>query len=268
MSQDADAHTFVFADLAGYTALTEAHGDDHAADEAAEFCEAVRGLLPDHGAEEVKAIGDAVLLRASDPAQAAGLAERIVCGYGARHRGLGVRVGLHTGTAVRRGDDWFGSAVNVASRVADAARAGEVLCTEATRDAIGPAAPVRDRGQWTFKNLANPVTVYEPEGRSFRRTPSAGWPSTRSVRPSAGCITESSTSSAPTAAPRPSTRARRRTAQTPICRQARISPLPSVLWAPTGASAQAAVAQDPAHAGFDSGDVPHVHNPYRPRAER
>jgi adenylate cyclase len=160
MSGEADTQTFVFADLAGYTALTEAHGDEQAADEAAEFCEAVRGLLPDHGAEEVKAIGDAVLLRASDPAQAAGLAERIVCGFGARHRGLGVRVGLHTGTAVRRGDDWFGSAVNVASRVADAARAGEVLCTEATLEAIGPAVPVRDRGQRTFKNLAKPVSVY------------------------------------------------------------------------------------------------------------
>lgn len=161
MSPEADTQTFVFADLAGYTALTEAHGDEQAADEAAEFCEAVRELLPDHGAEEIKAIGDAVLLRASDAAHAAGIAERIVCGYGARHRGLGVRVGLHTGTAVRRGDDWFGSAVNVASRVADAARAGEVLCTEATRAAIGPAIPVRDRGQWTFKNLAKPVTVYE-----------------------------------------------------------------------------------------------------------
>lgn len=161
MSRAVDTHTFVFADLAGYTALTEAHGDAQAADEAADFCEAVRGLLPDHGAEEVKAIGDAVLLRASDAARAAGLAERIVCGYGARHRGLGVRVGLHTGTAVRRGDDWFGSAVNVASRVADAARAGEVLCTGPTREAIGPAVPVRDRGQWNFKNLAKPVKVYE-----------------------------------------------------------------------------------------------------------
>jgi adenylate cyclase len=144
MNGEAATHTFVFADLAGYTALTEAHGDEHAADAAAEFCEAVRSLLPEHGAEEVKAIGDAVLLRAGEAAKAAGLAERIVSGYGWRHRGLGVRVGIHTGTAVRRGDDWFGSAVNVASRVADAARAGEVLCTEATREAIGPAAPVRE----------------------------------------------------------------------------------------------------------------------------
>ena len=146
MGEQAGIQTFVFADLAGYTALTEAHGDEEAADAAADFCQAVRALLPEHEAEEVKAIGDAMLVRASDPAQAAGLAERIVCGYGARHRGLGVRVSLHSGTAVRRGDDWFGSAVNVASRVADA---------------IGPAVPVRDRGQRTFKNLAKPVTVYE-----------------------------------------------------------------------------------------------------------
>jgi adenylate cyclase len=161
MSEHAASHTFVFADLAGYTALTEAHGDEHAADAAAEFCEAVRALLPEHEAEEVKAIGDALLLRARDAARAAGLAERIVCGYGSRHRVLGVRVGIHTGTAVRRGDDWFGSAVNVASRVADAAAAGEVLCTEATREAVGPAVPVRERGQRSFKNLVQPVMLYE-----------------------------------------------------------------------------------------------------------
>jgi class 3 adenylate cyclase len=153
--------TFLFADLAGYTALTEAHGDEHAADAAAEFCEAVRRLLPEHDAEEVKAIGDALLMRASEAARAAGLAERIVCGYGSRHRGLGVRVGIHTGTAVRRGKDWFGSAVNVASRVADVAQAGEVLCTEATRAEIGPAVRVRGRGRRKFKNLAKPVILYE-----------------------------------------------------------------------------------------------------------
>src|SRR5919108_1182634 len=125
MSGTVGTETFVFADLAGYTALTEAHGDEHAADAAAEFCEAVRMLLPEHDAEEVKAIGDAVLLRASDAARAAGLAERIVCGYGWSPRGLGVPVSMNTRTAVRRGDDWFGSAVNVASRVANAAPAGE-----------------------------------------------------------------------------------------------------------------------------------------------
>ena len=170
MGGRADIHTFVFADLAGYTALTEAHGDEHAADAAAEFCDAVRMLLPEHDAEEVKAIGDAILLRARDAARAAGLAERIVSSYGARHRGLGVCVGIHTGTAVRRGNDWFGSAVNVASRVAEAARAGEVLCTEATRAAIGPAVPVRERGRRKFKNLPKSVALYELVPRRRSRT--------------------------------------------------------------------------------------------------
>jgi adenylate cyclase len=157
----ASLHTFVFADLAGYSALTEAHGDEQAADTAADFFEIVRSLLPEHDAEEVKVIGDAVLLRVVDPARAAGLAERIVCDHGTRHRALGVRVGMHTGTAVRRNDDWFGSAVNIAARIADMARAGEILCAAATREAIGPAVPFRERGERVLRNLVEPVEVYE-----------------------------------------------------------------------------------------------------------
>jgi len=156
-----DTHTFVFADLAGYTALTEAHGDEEAADAAADFCDAVRSLLGEHGAEEVKTIGDAMLIRVPDAPQAAGLAERIVCEHGTRHRALAVRVGMHTGTAVPRGGDWFGAAVNLASRVADVAGPGEVVCTEATREAVGPAVPVRERGPTAFKNVSAPVLLYE-----------------------------------------------------------------------------------------------------------
>jgi adenylate cyclase len=158
---DASLQTFVFADLAGYTALTEAHGDEQAADTASEFFETVRAFLPEHDAEEVKVIGDAILLRVRDAAKAAGLAERIVCEHGTRHRALGVRVGMHTGSAVRRGADWFGAAVNTASRVADLADAGDILCTAATRQALGPAVPLRPRGEQRFKNVVEPIAVYE-----------------------------------------------------------------------------------------------------------
>jgi class 3 adenylate cyclase len=157
----ASTQTFVFADLAGYTALTEAHGDEQAADTAAEFFETVRALLADHDAEEVKVIGDAMLLRVLDAAQAAGLAERVVCDHGQRHLALGVRIGMHTGPAVRRDGDWFGSAVNLASRIADEAQAGEILCSQQTRAALGPAAPLEPRGERTFKNVAEPVALYE-----------------------------------------------------------------------------------------------------------
>jgi adenylate cyclase len=157
----ATTHTFVFADLAGYTALTEAMGDASAADVAAEFCDYVRGLLAEHGAEEIKVLGDAVMLRVVDAAGAARLAQRIVGGYGARHRALGVGVGIHTGTAVQRGDDWFGNAVNIASRVADVAAPGEILLTDATREAAGDAIAVQPRGRRTFKHVADPIPIFE-----------------------------------------------------------------------------------------------------------
>ena len=49
--------TFLFADLSGFTALTEAHGDEQAADLVGGFCVAVRQLLDAHQAQEVKTIG-------------------------------------------------------------------------------------------------------------------------------------------------------------------------------------------------------------------
>lgn len=49
--------TFLFADLSGFTALTEAHGDEQAADLVGGFCVAVRRLLAAHQAQEVKTIG-------------------------------------------------------------------------------------------------------------------------------------------------------------------------------------------------------------------
>ena len=168
--------TFVFADLAGYTALTEAHGDERAADAAAEFAQAVRAIMADYGAEEVKAIGDALLLRVPDAGQAIHLAARLVGDYGARHRSLGVRIGMHTGVAVCRDGDWFGAAVNIASRIADQAHAGEVLLSSATRtDAAGSVLPgqLRPRGRRRLRNVREPVEVFAlvPEDVADRQLP-------------------------------------------------------------------------------------------------
>jgi adenylate cyclase len=158
-----DASTFLFADLAGYTALTEAHGDEQAADVAADFCEAVRRLLPTYDAHEVKAVGDALLVRIPDAAGAVHLGSRIVGDLGHRHESLSVRVGMHTGTAVQRGGDWFGTAVNVASRVADLAEPCEVLLTAATRSACADvAAPglLVPRGRRALKNVRDPIELW------------------------------------------------------------------------------------------------------------
>jgi adenylate cyclase len=154
--------TFLFADLAGFTALTEAHGDDVAADLVAQFCAAVRALLPGHEAEEVKAIGDALLLRTPGADAAVRLALAIAGDVGGRHRFPSVRVGMHTGPAVARDGDWFGATVNVASRVSDRARGGEVLATRATRDAAGALDGVEflPRGRERLRNVGDAVEVF------------------------------------------------------------------------------------------------------------
>lgn len=87
-----ETQTFLFADLAGFTALTETHGDDAAADLACEFPEWIDGLLPDYGAERIKAIGDAVMLRCDRADRAVGLGLRIAGDFGARHGFPTIRV--------------------------------------------------------------------------------------------------------------------------------------------------------------------------------
>ena len=57
--------TFLFADIAGFTALIEAHGDEQAAWLVGEFCRAVQAELPASGGTQVKSIGDAIMLRPS-----------------------------------------------------------------------------------------------------------------------------------------------------------------------------------------------------------
>lgn len=129
--------TFVFADLAGYTALTEERGDQAAAKLAREFRRTMCALSREHGATQVKSMGDGVMIWAPDPAAAIVLAARAVEEVGTRTDLLAVRVGVHTGPAVMQGCDWYGSSVNVAARLAGQAEPNEALVSAATRTAAG-----------------------------------------------------------------------------------------------------------------------------------
>jgi adenylate cyclase len=131
-SREPESGTFLFADIAGYTALTEAHGDLDAAELAATFCRASTT-----GGELVKTIGDAVMVRHADPADAVALglmaAHDVIAGHGFP----AVRVGMHHGPAIARAGDWFGATVNLAARVAAVAAGGEALLTETVREGAG-----------------------------------------------------------------------------------------------------------------------------------
>jgi class 3 adenylate cyclase len=155
------AATFLFADIAGFTALTEAHGDEQAATLAADFCAAVKAELPDRRGAHVKSIGDALMLRLGDPEQAVLLGLRIVGGLMHDHGAPAVRVGLHHGPAVERDGDYFGATVNLAARVSAHAVGGEVLLTAQTA-ALAPAIDgvlYEARGRQELRNVREPVEL-------------------------------------------------------------------------------------------------------------
>jgi adenylate cyclase len=155
-------HTFLFADLVGFTAFTERVGDEAAADVAVAFQTASAHLAADFDCDVVKSLGDAVMIHGADAARVVALALKIAAELSEEGWCPPVRMGVHSGTAVRRGADWYGSTVNVAARLTDAAAAGEVLISLSTRNLLASngAMTIADRGPRSFKNVGAPVGVF------------------------------------------------------------------------------------------------------------
>jgi class 3 adenylate cyclase len=157
-----DAHTFLFADLVGFTALAEAEGDDRALEAVMAFQRRVHNLLDEHSAEQVKAIGDGLMLRCGDAGSAVKLGLRVVEELAEDEDVPPVRFGIHTGPALVQAGDWYGRTVNVAARLCAVAPGGEVMVSEATRRAAGEIAGVEwgERELHWLRNVSEPVGTY------------------------------------------------------------------------------------------------------------
>jgi len=173
-----ELHTFLFADISGYSRLSEEGGDEVAAELAIRFAEAAERAAREHGAEMVKQVGDAVMVRCDCAAELVCLGLRL-------HEELGERTpihaGIHTGRALERGGDWWGTTVNVASRVADAADTGQLLITEATKREAGDLGTTRlaGLGIMRLKNISAPVRVYSVSRAPALAAPTADGPTDR-----------------------------------------------------------------------------------------
>ena len=156
------SHSFLFADLVGFTALTAARGDEVAAELAVNFADAARRLAAEHGAEFIKAMGDAVMVRGSSAAQTVALGLRLVHDWPAAPWRPPVRIGVHTGTAVSRDGDWYGTTVNLAARLAACAQGGELLLTEDTGRRMRRHTPLEliDQGVRRLRDVPVPVRVF------------------------------------------------------------------------------------------------------------
>jgi len=181
----AEEHTFLFCDLVGFTAVADAEGDERAAAVAAALQLRVKEVTTEHGGEVVKRMGDAAMVRCTDAAAAVQLALRLVERVDSDPILPPVRVGVHSGTAVAHEGDWFGRAVNVASRLCHVAAGGEVLVSEST---LGRADGLRrvaigDRRLHWLKNVTEPVAARTAElerraglAERFRLTSCPLWP--------------------------------------------------------------------------------------------
>ena len=123
-----------FLDLTGYTRLTEERGDEAAAELAEALASLVRRRSQEHGGQPVKWLGDGVMFYFADPGESVLAALEMVDGV-ATEALPPARVGIDAGPVIFQEGDYFGRTVNVAARIAEYARPGEVLVSQDVVDA-------------------------------------------------------------------------------------------------------------------------------------
>jgi adenylate cyclase len=156
--------TFCFVDIAGYTALTDTHGELAAADLVDEFTKLIEKSIEPSGHLQ-SLTGDCAFLVFSDPQSALRALSVLYRLIADRQNFPIVRAGMHHGSALYRDNRHFGSTVNIAARVAAQATGGQILCTRHVVDNLAqaklPGFQVEHQGAISLKNLPEPMDVYE-----------------------------------------------------------------------------------------------------------
>ena len=180
--------TFAFVDLSGFTNYTAAFGDDAAGRILSAFRSIAREVASERGVRIAKWLGDGCMIVAVDQADADRLRARArAAGRPTVCAPLAVRVGIATGYALLfEGDDYIGSAVNMAARLCDAAGPFEVLmpamqlerlpegviATTARADSSCAASPARSR--WSSSRAMPIAAPRNDTGELWTRLPFGG----------------------------------------------------------------------------------------------
>ncbi|HYT78759.1 MAG TPA: adenylate/guanylate cyclase domain-containing protein [Actinomycetota bacterium] len=149
-----------FVDLTGYTRFTEEHGDEVAAQLATNLASLVEDISRDHGGRPIRWLGDGGMFHFKEPGAA--ILSGLDMVESAPRVGLPpVHIGVHTGPVIFQDGDVYGRTVNLASRIASYAGAGQVLASDET---VGrsPDTGVRFEplGPVSLKGISRPVTLH------------------------------------------------------------------------------------------------------------
>jgi adenylate cyclase len=126
----------LFSDIEESTALNERIGDRAWVRLIGRHDKLIRRCVKGHQGHVVKSQGDGFMIAFAEPEQAVRCSVDVQRALRRRPNGIKVRIGIHVGKSVRRGDDLFGRNVAMAARVAAYADGGQTLVSEPVREAI------------------------------------------------------------------------------------------------------------------------------------
>jgi class 3 adenylate cyclase len=159
MEQDV---AILIADLSGYTALTEAHGPSTAADMIDSYLEIVNTSLVGESKLH-QSVGDEVVIVSPSPDDLINTAIILIQKCLMEKDFLQLHGGLHYGKILKRNNNYFGSTINLASRIAAKANKGSFWCSAQFVDALADKTQFtfRSQGSNTFKNVSKQNEVLE-----------------------------------------------------------------------------------------------------------
>ncbi len=162
--------TILFTDVEGSTALTQRLGDAKARGLLREHERMVREALKSHGGLEVKTMGDGFMASFSSATKALECAIAMQRAFAEHNESaeepILVRVGLNAGGPIAEGEDLYGTAVNLAARIAAHAKGGEFLASEAVRQIVaGKKFPFSDLGETALRGFEDRVHIYQVSWR-------------------------------------------------------------------------------------------------------
>jgi class 3 adenylate cyclase len=155
----------VFSDIEGSTERNEALGDREWVKLLQRHEHLVRSSVDEHHGHVVKNQGDGFMLAFADPDGALRCCvdvQRELAGHPEHWQNIKVRMGIHMGSSVRRGDDLFGLNVAMAARIAGHADGGEILISDVVRESIALAdgTTVTDAEVVEFKGFSGTYEVF------------------------------------------------------------------------------------------------------------
>ncbi|HJX61189.1 MAG TPA: adenylate/guanylate cyclase domain-containing protein [Dehalococcoidia bacterium] len=165
-SRVSGVHTILFTDVEGSTALTHKLGDARAREVMREHERMVRTALGAYGGSEVKTTGDGFMASFTSASQALKCAVAMQRAFAEHNETadepIRLRMGLNAGEPIAEAEDLFGTAVNLAARIAAEAAGGEILVPTVVRElAAGKGFLFSDRGEAALRGFEDPVRLYE-----------------------------------------------------------------------------------------------------------